>query len=291
MDEKRAVDLPGAAALIGFAALLAFNQVVIKVTGGGFGPVFQAGLRSVLAAITIYLYMRVRGIPVAYPSGAFGWGLLSGTIFAFEFICLFVALDLAPVSRVSILFYTMPVWLALAAHVLLPGERLTGPRAMGLVLAMAGVVLALSAPQAGTVSRWGDILSILGAMGWASIALLVRMSPLSKVGPETQMLFQVIPSALWLLALAPLFGALLRDPGWIHVGGLLFQAVCVVSLGFLAWFALLKIYRASDVASFSFLSPVFAVVFGWMMLGEEVGLKIWLALGLVAAGIFLINRK
>ena len=47
----------------GFALLLAFNQVVIKVTNGGFQPVFFAGLRSAGAVVCIWLWLRWRGIP------------------------------------------------------------------------------------------------------------------------------------------------------------------------------------------------------------------------------------
>jgi drug/metabolite transporter (DMT)-like permease len=70
-----------------------------------------------------------------------------------------------------------------------------------------------------------------------------------------------------------------------------FQIICVASLGFLSWFWLLTIYRASSVASFSFLSPVLAVFFGWALLGEHIGPAVLAALILVAAGIYLINRK
>jgi len=53
----------------------------------------------------------------------------------------------------------------------------------------------------------------------------------------------------------------------------------------------MKIYPASSVASFSFLSPVFAVILGWLILDEKIDAQIWLALALVASGIFLINRR
>ena len=72
---------------------------------------------------------------------------------------------------------------------------------------------------------------------------------------------------------------------------LAYQIVFIASFGFLFWFFLMKIYPASGVASFSFLSPVFAVVLGWVILGEEISASIWLALGLVAVGLVLINRK
>jgi len=47
---------------------------------------------------------------------------------------------------------------------------------------------------------------------------------------------------------------------------------------------------ASGVASFSFLSPIFGILLGWLLLGEEVGLSILIAGAMVAAGLVLINR-
>lgn len=291
MNERRPIDGFGAASLISFAMLLAFNQVVIKVTGGGFGPVFQAALRSVGAVVVLMLWMRLRGLPFSVPRSAAIWGVVSGLLFGFEFICLYLALDLTTVSRASIIFYTMPVWLALAAHFLLPGERLNGIRVLGLVLAVAGVTVALFDRSNGAASFAGDILALIATFGWAGIALLVRLTPLANVPPVSQIFFQVLISAPILLIAAPFFGPLIRDLEPIHFLGLLFQIVCVASFGFLAWFWLMSVYRASSVASFSFLSPVFAVIFGWAILDEHIGPAIWTALCMVAAGIYLINRK
>jgi len=291
MEEKRAIDPAGAAALTGFALLLAFNQVVIKLTGGGFAPVFQAGLRSAGAILVLLIWMRARGLPMTVPRAAIPWGILSGLVFAFEFTCLYISLDLTTVARASIIFYSMPVWLGLAAHLWLPGERITGLRALGMALAMGGVALALADRSNGAASLAGDLLALTAALGWAGIILLMRLTPLSQASPVMQLFFQVLVSAPVLLALAPIFGPLTRDLTALHMAGLAFQTICVVSLGFLLWFHLMSIYRASGVASFSFLSPVFAVVFGWAILGERIGPPVWIALALVAAGIVLINRK
>ena len=291
MNERRGLDTFGAASLIGFAALLAFNQVVIKVTSGGIAPVFQAGLRSAGAVLIVLAWMWIRKIPFEVPRNALVWGILSGCLFGYEFICLYIALDLTTVSRASIMFYSMPVWLALSAHFLIPGERLNGLRVLGLALAMSGVVLALIDRSNGQASLTGDLLALVGTLGWAGIALLVRATPLSQVTPVVQLIFQVAVSAPILLIAAPFFGDLMRNPLPVHWLGLLFQVVCVASLGFLFWFWLMKIYRANTVASFSFLSPVFAVIFGWLILGEDIALTVWIALALVAVGITLINRK
>lgn len=291
MEERRGLDPIGAAALTGFAALLAFNQVVIKITAAGIAPLLQAGLRSAGAILVVLLWIRLKRVPLRLPREAWVWGVLSGCFFAYEFICLYIALDLTTVARASILFYSMPVWLALAAHVLLPGERLTPLRILGLSLAMLGVVLALAVRSNGQASLLGDVLALVGCFGWAGIALLVRATPLSRVQPVIQLLCQVAVSAPILLVAAVFMGDYFRDPQPIHWLGLAFQTVGVASLGFLAWFGLLKIYRANTVASFSFLSPVFAVIFGWLILGENIALSVWIALALVATGITLINRN
>ena len=98
MERKTSIDMSGATALIAFALLLGLNQVVIKVSGGGFGPVFQAALRSTGAVIVLLIWMRLKGVPLVMPKGVSQWGVLSGCLFAFEFICLFTALDLEEVE-------------------------------------------------------------------------------------------------------------------------------------------------------------------------------------------------
>ncbi|MEM6303124.1 MAG: DMT family transporter [Pseudomonadota bacterium] len=291
MQRKDQMDLFGAVALIAFALHLAFNQVVIKVTGDGFGPVFAAGVRSAGAVIVLLIWMRLRGVSTRIPRRAWAGGILSGVLFATEFTCLFIALDITTVSRASVIFYSMPVWMAIFAHLLFPGEQLTRLKVAGLVMAMSGVAIALMDRGGGQVSWAGDLLALASAFLWAGIVLCIRLTALKDVPPAQQLLFQVVVSAPILIAIAPLFGPLLRQPELIHYAALLFQIVAVASLGFLAWFWLLSIYPAASVASFSFLSPVFSVILGWLLLYEDVALSVWVALVLVAGGIYLINRK
>jgi drug/metabolite transporter (DMT)-like permease len=292
MPQRDRIDAFGAAGLTVFAALLAFNQVVIAVGNEGLQPVFFAALRSVGGAVCIFLWMKARGIAVEIAPGTLPAGLAMGACFAVEFVCLFVALDLTTVTRTSIIFYSMPVWLALLGHVLIPGERITRVKGAGLALAFAGVVLAITRRDGagGEASLVGDLCALAAALTWAGIALLAKASRLRTVRPEVQLLWQLAVSAPLLLLAAPLFGPLLRGPELIHWGALGFQIVVIVSAGFLFWLWLLSIYPAASVAAFSFLSPVFGVLLGWSLLGEQVGWEIIAALVLVAAGLILINR-
>jgi drug/metabolite transporter (DMT)-like permease len=292
MERKTAIDGFGSAALIGFAALFAVNQVVIKLTNGGLQPVFATALRSALAIPFVLAWMRWRGVALTIAPGTAAAGLLIGLAFSVEFLCLFLALDRTTVARSSVIFYTMPLWLSLGAHLLIPGERLTPRRIGGLVLAFTGVAWAiLDRSGAGGEARLsGDLLALGAALGWAAVALCARATALSQVRPEVQLLWQLAVSAPLLLLAAPAFGPFLRAPGPMHWAGLLFQASVAVALGFIGWLWLLSRYPPSGVASFSFLTPVFGVALGWGLLGEEISLSVLGALTLVAAGIVLINR-
>ncbi|WP_420394867.1 DMT family transporter [Nioella sp.] len=291
MERKTSLDMFGILSLTGFAVLLGVNQVAIKLGNGGFQPVFMAGIRSLGALVVLLIWMRLRGVEFRIRPGTVPSGILLGVLFAIEFSCIFFALDLTTVARTSILFYTMPVWLGFAGHFLLEGERLSPMKLAGQVLAVLGVAIAvLDRGGPGDASLLGDALALLAAMCWAGIALLARGAPVSKTRPEMQLFWQLAISAPLLLILSLWFGPFIRDFEIYHLGLLIFQIVCIASLGFLFWFWLLSIYPASSVASFSFLTPILGVILGWALLREELGASILISLTLVCIGLILINR-
>lgn len=185
----------------------------------------------------------------------------------------------------------MPVWLTLGAHFVIPGDRMTMRKVAGLLIALSGVAVAFAdrSMTGGTLA--GDVMALVGAMGWASIGLLARASSLQKSSPEMQLIYQLAISPFVLLPAALFFGPFIRELEPFHLMLFAAQVIGVVSIGFLLWFWVLSVYPPSDMAAFSFLAPVFGVIFGWAILGEDVGPKILIALVLVSAGIVLINWR
>jgi drug/metabolite transporter (DMT)-like permease len=293
LNRRNQIDAIGALLLIICSALMGVNQVLVKIINAGLHPVFQAGLRSAFAFFPVLLYALITKKTLSLQDGSFWPGILVGIFFGIEFLLLFQALDYTTVSRASIFFYTMPFWTALAAHFLIPGEKLTILRTAGLLLAICGVVLALSVNQspASPDAFIGDIFCLIGAVFWSGIIIVARTTNLSKSTPEMQLLYQLAVSAVILLAVAPYFGELVRDLNSIHVALFTFQVLAVVCFGFLTWFWVLSVYPASSMASYSFLAPVFGVFFGWLILGEQMTETIMIALVLVSAGVYLVNRK
>lgn len=291
MQRKDRIDLSGAVALTAFALFLAFNQIIIKWVNGGLQPIFFAGLRSLIALAALWLWMTLAGRRPRLERDMAGPGLAAGLAFGCEFLLMFLALDLTTVTRTAVLLYSMPVWMAIGGHLFLTGERIGRLKAAGLLLAFGGVALALTdRTQAGQANLLGDLCAIGAAMCWAGIALTARATRMSRLKPEMQLYWQVAVSIPVLFAAAPFFGPFIRDLQPLHLAGLAFQGIVVVAAGFMFWLRLLAIYPAAGVASFSFLTPVFGVILGWLLLGEPVGPRLAVAVLLVAGGIILINR-
>jgi len=290
MDRKSHVDALGATTLILFASLLGLNQALVKLVNAGMAPAFQAGLRSVCAFFIVFAVAVLLRKRLSVTDGSLVPGIFSGLLFSIEFLLLFTALEYTTVSRVSMLFYTQPFWVAIGAHFLLD-ERLDRLKITGLALAIGGVALLLLKPDEALPADTliGDVMCIVASISWAAIVLLVRKSKLSGSTPEMQLLYQLAISGVLLTVIAPFLGDTIRE---LNTGIILifsFQVVFVVSIGFLIWFWALSVYPASDMASFGLLAPLFGVFFGWLIFDDVLTIRFIVAMGLVCVGILLNN--
>lgn len=286
------MDAFGASVLVGFGVLLGLNQALVKLVNVGFSPMFQAGLRSACAFLPVLIYALWMRKRLSVTDGTLVPGIVNGLLFSGEFGLLFLALDFTSVSRVSLFFYTMPLWVAVGAHFLIPGDRLTPGKTLGLGLALGGIALALlgngdSDPQTSWI---GDSLALTASMCWAGIALLTRSSRLQHTSPEMNLLYQLAVSAVVVLPLAPLFGEVIREPTTATYGIFAFQVIVIVAIGFVVWFWILSIYPVSNMASFSLLTPVFGILFGWWIFDDALPPTFLGALAVVGMGLVLVNR-
>jgi drug/metabolite transporter (DMT)-like permease len=289
---------PGPAAfalMVLLCAIWGFQQVAIKVAGTAVSPLLQVGLRSAVAAVLVYLWMRLRGQPLAERDGSLKPGLWAGALFALEFISIFVGLSYTSASRMVVFLYTAPCFTVLGLHLFVPGERIGWRHGAGVLLAFLGIAVAFGeggGAVANLPQRWlGDLLGILAAIFWAATIVVVRATPLARVSAAKVLLYQLAVSAAVALPLSPLAGEE-GIKGELTVQVLLalaYLGVVVAFASYLAWFWLLTKYLASRLMVFAFLTPLFGVAFGVTLLGEPMSLTFALAAALVVAGIVLVN--
>jgi len=290
IERRSDIDALAAGAMLLLTLSWGLNQVLIKVSNTGYNPVLMTVGRSALAAVLVFAWCRWRGIRVFERDGTLWAGLVVGLLFGLEFVLIFFGLDFTSAARGTLMINTMPFWVLIGAHFWL-GERITPVKFAGLVLAFAGVVLVFSDQLSMTAGGLtGDLMLLAAGMIWGATTILVKSSRLNTTNAEKTLLYQLVVSAVCSAPLIPLAGPMLREPTWLATGSFLVQAIYIAAFTYVLWFWLVRRYPAAGLSSFTFLSPVFGVVFAVVLLGEPFSWHILVALLLIAAGLLIVNR-
>ncbi|HZQ11223.1 MAG TPA: DMT family transporter [Pseudolabrys sp.] len=270
-----------------------FNNVSVKVALHDIPPMIQCAVRSVVAALIVGLWAKMRGIRLTARDGTLVAGVLAGLMFAVEFILIYRGLVYTTAVRGTLFLYLAPFFVVLGTRIFLPADRFHLPQWAGLAMSFAGMAVAFGLPTPALDPRQtlGDVMLVAAALFWAATTVLIKASALSRASSEKVMLYQLAISAPIFAVMAWLFGERMTAlPPAVAVGALAYQTVWVVSVTFVVWFALVVRYSANRLSAFTFLSPLCGVAAGHILLGEPLTPAFAAAVALVAGGLVLVNR-
>jgi drug/metabolite transporter (DMT)-like permease len=273
-----------------------FQQVLVKATLPEMAPLFQVSLRFAGATLVLALWCRCRGVALLERDGSLAAGLLAGALFAAEFAAIYMGLQHTSASRLTVFLYTAPFWVAALLPLFVRSERLRPLQWLGMACAFLAVAFALSGGLVGGSAQaaglQGDLLGLAAGLFWGLTTVVIRSTRLANLGAEKLLFYQVAISALILplisIALGERWQWQFSAFAW---GSLALQTVVGAFVSYLAWMWMLGRYPATKISSFVFLTPLFALLFGALWLGEAVTLELLAALGFVALGIVLVNRR
>lgn len=201
-------------------------------------------------------------------------------------------LALSSPTHAAILYALTPAVVLIQSRLFL-GERISPTRAVGVVLAFAGVGLVLFEKgfRAATEALLGDLMILGAVVSWATYTVLTR--PLARSSGSLQTTGWVLMAG-GLLSL-PLGPFVLRSSGWADVSaeawlGIAFLVLVTSVIAYLLWGYALGRLEAAKVAVFTNLQPVATAALSWIVLGE--GISAVAALGglLVIAGVTTTQR-
>ena len=292
LDRRDAIDGFAVAMMIALTLSWGLNGVAAKLSNSGYSPVFLTLVRAALGGVLVFLWCWWRGIRLFERDATLWPGIVAGLLFALEFLLIFVGLDYTSAARSTLLVNTMPFWMLVGGHLFL-GERMTARKLAGLLLAFGGLVLVFSdkLSQPGPDALIGDLMSLGAGLAWAATYVVIKRTTLAHAGAEKLLLYQLAVATAVAAVIMPFSGPAIRDANAVATWALLFQAVYVVAVTYVMWFWLVRHYPVSGLASFTFLTPAFGVLFAGLILGEPLGATIFLALGLIAAGLVLVNHS
>jgi drug/metabolite transporter (DMT)-like permease len=294
-ERKQHLDTLAISLLLACCLFWGFQQILIKTTVVEVPPLWQASLRFAGATVLLWLWCALRGVRLFERDGTLGAGLLAGVLFAGEFACIYLGLRDTTASRLTVFLYTSPFVVALLLPRLVRSEKLRPLQWLGLVVAFAAVALAFSEGFGGASTAQqlrGDALALGAGLLWGLTTLVIRASALGRVSAEKTLFYQVAVTA----GAAPLLSLVLQESWSLSYsayawGSLVLQTVVGAFASYLAWMWMLRHYPATHMSSFTFLTPVFALILGVALLDEPLTLQLVIALAGVAAGIVLVNRR
>ena len=286
------------------AKIIALMLFTVALTGGGpfavkiglqgFPPLIMAFFRCMLGVFVVggigFYYgmsmrLRLKEMPRLLVIAAF---------YALHTVTLNVGTQLTTGSRSTIFFTLYPIFTVLFGHFLLPDDRLSVKKIVGILIAFGGVVIALAPNLQGDGAvrpLIGDLIVILAA---CFLALRVTMT---KVFVQDIYPYRFL---VWMLGLnIPCFLVLssIFERGkpieWTFVScaGLFYQGWIITGFCFLVLTSLLRTYKASKLVVCFFLMPMSGVLFSNLFLGDELTMSVLIGTGLVATGIYFVNMQ
>lgn len=283
------------AVLLALAMIWGAGMAIIKIGSRELAPLFMAGLRSLVASACLGIWMKAKGQTLFPSKIVVLHGVVIGLLFGAEFGLIYVGLEYTLTSRVAILLYTAPFFVALQAHFLLPGDRLNFWKAAGLLLAFGGVVILF-------VDDWGDfylkalpgdLMALAAAVFWGSTTVYIKKFLVDRASSLQTLFYQVLFSAPLLFALSvALENPLVSGLSWVGGLSVFYQCIIVAFLSYLAWFELISRYPVSLLHAFTFFTPVFGVLLsGIIIMGELISPSLIAALIMVCLGMILVNHR
>lgn len=292
------LDRKASALMVGLCMIWGLQQVVLKLAAADISPMMQIAIRSGLSAILVYpLIQRQKGTTLWSKQYLFP-GMWVAFLFSAEFFLVAEALRYTSASHTVVLLYTAPIFVALGLHWKLPAERLSMLQWVGIFIAFLGIVVTFlgreevhsTATQAMISNTlFGDFLALLAGLLWALTTISLRLTQLSDAHPTQTLFYQLVGGCVLLLPLAFLMGQ--AEIYWtgLAIGSLIFHTIVVSFISFMLWFWLLRNYLANRLGVFSFLTPIFGMLFGVLFLNEQIELNFLFGAAMVMLGVMIVS--
>ena len=258
-------------------------------------PLLLAAMRFSAAGLVLCGWMVVRGEPS--PTGR-QWGsafLLGLIIFVFDYGLLFWAEQRVPSGIAAVMLATIPAFMALSEIIILRTQRLTVRLAVALLIGIGGVAVLISHSLnlgSAPIDSSGAVALIFASMSWSVASALARKLPLppSKVMSSGA---QMLAGGVLLTLAAAALGEFRSFRPWTVSSGawfaLLYLIVFGSIIGFTAYVWLLHHESPTKVGTYAYVNPVVAVLVGYFLGGETLGLRTILGTLFVLVSVVVIT--
>jgi len=267
--------------------------MAIKVGLRFLPPFVFAGISFVISVSCLLLITRI--LHTRFPKDRSSWGVMiflgltmMGVAFGFQYWGeQYVSSGLA-----AVLFATAPLFVVIFAHILIEEERITKWKATGIIISFAGM-LVIFRQELTSVFSWNSLSSVFGALAevasaaTTALAIVVYKRFHAEIDRLANLLVQAMIGGVFVLILGL---------GWERSSLFDFTPLAIVAtiylglatvLPYIGYYWLLEKNSAINVSTVTFIIPILALVFGWILLGEQIAEGTILGGTLILAGVLL----
>ena len=296
MGERKGLDARASGLMVILCIVWGLQQVILKLAAADIAPIMQIAIRCGLSALLVLPLLQLQPNTHLYSKAYLLPGIWLAFLFSAEFVFIAQALEFTSASHTVVLLYTAPIFVALGLHWKLPSERLSRLQWSGIMIAFAGIVMTFMGrekqlDQGLSQVLWGDFLALLAGLMWAMTTISLRLSKLNEAHPTQTLFYQLVGSFIFLFPLAFILGQAQIHWTYIAIGSLVFHTLIMSFMSLMLWFWLLRNYLASHLGVFSFLTPLFGMLFGILFLNETIELNFIVGTMLVMLGVAVVSMQ
>lgn len=262
--------------------------LAIRIGLEAFTPLFSAGIRFIIAAIAILLLTKFNKLQFQFDRIAIVLYLAMGFFsFVIPFGLVYWAEQFVPSGLAAVLFAVYPFFVAIFTFYLIKAERINFLKTIGMVISFIGIVIIFSNDLSGNISDnlVGMIAVVISAIMQAAIAVLIK-----KYGSHLHHLsmnfFPMLIGGIFLVFIGlwfeDIYSITVTVPAVLSI---LYLALFGSVVTFTSYYWLMKKINIVLLSLISFITPVIAVIIGWIFYGESLQPQHIAGAVLVLAGI------
>jgi len=273
-------------ALLALYAIWGSTYLAMRVALETVPPFLMSGPRFVVAGLAMYTYLRIRGAPA--PTRA-EWGASAKVgvlLLTFGNGAVAIAEQSVASGVAAVVVASMPIWAAIFGRLL--GTPARGKEWFGLMLGFSGVVLLNLGGGLALDAR--SLVLVVAPIAWAAGSVWSKRLPLPAGAMATAT--QMMVGGTSMLLIAVVTGERLEHaPSTRSMAAIVYLTVFGSIVAFSAYTWLLRNVRPALATSYAYVNPIVAVLLGWLLGGESIGLLTLAAAAASIAGVALIARR
>jgi len=268
------------------------SYIAIKVVLNELEPVEMISVRFLLAAPTLYLIIKLKGMKI-WPVEGFNKLVVAAFLIFIHFWVMAVGMKETTASNTSWILATAPIFIAVLSWIWLK-EPFTGKQWLGLIIACAGVLFLMSKGDLGNIG-WiksrGDIIVLGSCITWAVYTVGAR-DVTKKINALVATFWSCVIAGLVFVPYTLVTSGINR---FTHLQtntyiSLVFLGVFCLALAFWLWSEGLARQTAAEVGVYLYFEPLITVIAAWILIGEVI--TVWLIVGavLITIGVYIAER-